>query len=167
MGLNLSKTVVDFLASHPEQKFTVRQIAQWIFKQYPSECEQKKIDSTFIADLVKQIAAEISSGRPALQKKNPQMKTTEGRPRKYYWTMKTDGEKVDEAETEGKEYKPISGAASYKESDLYPIVSNYLWSEFFIYSKRIEDRKSSNRKGSKGNRWLFPDLVGMEDLTAD
>ena len=170
MGLKLSKIVVDFLASHPEQKFTVRQIAQWIFKQYPSECEQKKSDSTSIesdADLVKQIAAEISSGRPALQKKNPQMKTTEGRPRKYYWTMKTDGAEVDEAETEGKEYNINSGAASFNESDLYPIVSNYLRSELFIYSKRIEDRRSSNRQGPKGNRWLFPDLVGMEDLTAD
>ena len=170
MGLKLSKIVVDFLASHPEQKFTVRQIAQWIFKQYPSECEQKKSDSTSIesdADLVQQIVAEIGSRRPALQKKNPRMKTTEGRPRKYYWTMKTDEAEVDEAETEGEEYNIISDAASFNESDLYPIVSNYLRSELFIYSKRIEDRRSSNRQGPKGNRWLFPDLVGMEDLTAD
>jgi hypothetical protein len=170
MGLKLSKIVVDFLASHPEQKFTVRQIAEWIFEQYPSECEQKKSDSTSIesdADLVQQIVAEIGSRRPALQKKNPRMKTTEGRPRKYYWTMKTDEAEVDEAETEGEEYNIISDAASFNESDLYPIVSNYLRSELFIYSKRIEDRRSSNRQGPKGNRWLFPDLVGMEDLTAD
>lgn len=170
MGLKLSKIVVDFLASHPEQKFTVRQIAEWIFEQYPSECEQKKSDSTSIesdADLVQQIVAEIGSRRPALQKKNPRMKTTEGRPRKYYWTMKTDEAEVDEAETEGEEYNIISDAASFNESDLYPIVSNYLRSELFIYSKRIEDRRSSNRQGPKDNRWLFPDLVGMEDLTAD
>ena len=170
MGLKLSKIVVDFLASHQEQKFTVRQIAEWIFEQYPSECEQKKSDSTSIesdADLVQQIVAEIGSRRQALQKKNPQMKTTEGRPRKYYWTMKTDEAEVDEAETEGEEYNIISDAASFNESDLYPIVSNYLRSELFIYSKRIEDRRSSNRQGPKGNRWLFPDLVGMEDLTAD
>ena len=170
MGLKLSKIVVDFLASHPEQKFTVRQIAEWIFEQYPSECEQKKSDSTSIesdADLVQQIVAEIGSRRPALQKKNPRMKTTEGRPRKYYWTMKTDEAEVDEAETEGEEYNIISDAASFNESDLYPIVSNYLRSELFIYSKRIEDSRSSNRQGPKGNRWLFPDLVGMEDLTAD
>ena len=95
------------------------------------------------------------------------MKTTEGRPRKYYWTMKTDEAEVDEAETEGEEYNIISDAASFNESDLYPIVSNYLRSELFIYSKRIEDRRYSNRQGPKGNRWLFPDLVGMEDLTAD
>ncbi len=81
--------------------------------------------------------------------------------------MKTDEAEVDEAETEGEEYNIISDAASFNESDLYPIVSNYLRSELFIYSKRIEDRRSSNRQGPKGNRWLFPDLVGMEDLTAD
>lgn len=170
MGLNLAKTVVDFLASRPEQKFTARQIAQWIFEEYPSECEQKKINSTFItsdADLIQQIVAEIGSQRPALQKRNPQVKTTEGRPRQYYWTTKTDQAEVDEAETEGKESPLISGAASLKESDLYPVVSEYLWSELGIYSKRIDERKSSNKQGPRGNKWLYPDLVGMEDLTAD
>lgn len=170
MGLNLAKTVVDFLASRPEQKFTARQMAQWIFEEYPAECEQKKINSTFIkndADLVQQIVAEIGSQRPALQKRNPQVKTTEGRPRQYYWTAKTDQAEVDEVETEGAEPKLVSGGASLKESDLYPVVSEYLWSEFSIYSKRVDEKKSSNKQGPKGNKWLYPDLVGMEDLTAD
>src|SRR5690606_20619051 len=132
--------------------------------------EQKKLNSTFItsdADLIQQIVAEIGSQRPALQKRNPQVKTTEGRPRQYYWTTKTDQAEVDEAETEGKESPLISGAASLKESDLYPVVSEYLWSELGIYSKRIDERKSSNKQGPRGNKWLYPDLVGMEDLTAD
>lgn len=64
-------------------------MAQWIFENFPAECQEKKANSTFIksdADLVQQIVAEISSQRPALQKRNPQVKTTEGRPRQYYWT---------------------------------------------------------------------------------
>lgn len=32
---------------------------------------------------------------------------------------------------------------------------------------RIDERKSSNKKEPQGNKWLYPDVVGMEDLTAD
>lgn len=103
MGLNLAKTVVDFLAERTEQKFTARQMAQWIFETFPAECQEKKANSYFIkndADLVQQIVAEIGSQRPALQKRNPQVKTTEGRPRQYYWTAKTDQAEVNELEDE-------------------------------------------------------------------
>src|SRR5690625_1066920 len=82
MGLNLAKTVVDFLAGRPEQKFTARQIAEWVIENYPTECQDKKSKSTFIqsdADLVQHLDAEIGSQRPALQKRNSQIKTTEGR----------------------------------------------------------------------------------------
>jgi uncharacterized protein len=50
MSLNLSKTVADFLAKHPEQKFTARQIAQWMFQQFPAECKEKKANSKTIKD---------------------------------------------------------------------------------------------------------------------
>lgn len=169
MGLNLAKTVVDFLAERTEQKFTARQMAEWIFENFPAECQEKKANSTFIkndADLVQQIVAEIGSQRPALQKRNPQVKTTEGRPRQYYWTAKTDQAEVNEAEDAGSDDLPVSGEFQ-KESDLYPLLSEYLWSELAVYSKRIDEKKSSNKHGPKGNKWLYPDLVGMEDLTAD
>jgi hypothetical protein len=32
---------------------------------------------------------------------------------------------------------------------------------------RIDEKRSSNRKGPQGNMWLYPDVVGMEDLTVD
>jgi hypothetical protein len=170
MQLNLGNTVIQYLKSKPEQKFTARQMAQWIFENFPAECQEKKANSTFIksdADLVQQIVAEISSQRPALQKRNPQVKTTEGRPRQYYWTEKSDQAEVTEAEDGGADAHPLSGGASLKESDLYPLLSEYLWSELRVYSKRIDEKKSSNKQGPRGNKWLYPDLVGMEDLTAD
>ena len=37
-------------------------------------------------DVIAQIAAEISAQRPLLQKKHPEIKTTEGRPKKYYFS---------------------------------------------------------------------------------
>ena len=36
-----------------------------------------------------------------------------------------------------------------------------------VFSMRIDEKKSSNSRGPKGNHWLHPDVVGMEDLGAD
>ena len=170
MSLNLAKTVVGFLVERPEQQFTARQMAQSILEHFPAECQEKKANSAVIKDdsgLVQQIVAEIGSQRPTLQKRNPQIKITEGRPRKYYWTDKTDQAEVTEAEEAGLDEQTNSSRASLKESDLYPVLSEYLRSELAVYSKRIDEKRSSNKHGPKGNKWLYPDLVGMEDLTAD
>ena len=40
MALNIPNSVVEFLKQHPEQKFTPKQIAEWIFETYPNECRQ-------------------------------------------------------------------------------------------------------------------------------
>ena len=48
-----------------------------------------------------------------------------------------------------------------------PQLSQYLWEEFGVYTKRIDEKRSSNKRGPNGNRWLYPDVVGMEDLGAD
>jgi uncharacterized protein len=111
--------------------------------------------------------ASIGAYRPALQKKNAQIKTTESRPRQYYWSEKSEQAEVAVVEDQGADEHLLSGGASIKESDLYPLLSEYLWSEFRVYSKRIDEKKSSNKHGPKGNKWLYPDVVGMEDLTAD
>jgi hypothetical protein len=170
MALSLGKTVVDFLAGQGEQRFTAREIAHWIFDNFPGECQEKKANSSFIktdADLVQQLVAEIGAQRPALQKRYPQLKTTEGKPRQYYWTERSDQAEIVEAEDAGAVSHLAAGGIALCEGDLYPLLSRYLWSEQRIYSKRIDERKSANRQGPRGNRWLYPDLVGMEDLTAE
>ena len=128
----------------------------------------KEASSIFIKTndrLLTQTVSEISSQRPAIQKRHPEIKTTEGRPRQYYWTSKTDLAEVIEAETTPS--TPRYAGSQLLESDLYPILSQYLWSELRVYSKRINETRSSNRLGPNGNKWLYPDVVGMEDLTAD
>ena len=97
MGLNLTKTVVEFLKDHAGQKFTARQMAQWILKEFPIECQEKKAKSMSIktdAELIQQIVAEIGSRRPRFQKHHREIKTTEGRPCQYYWTSKSDQAEV-------------------------------------------------------------------------
>jgi hypothetical protein len=93
----------------------------------------------------------------------PNLKTTEGRPRKYYFSEKSDSAEV--AAVESGVAAPVGKEdAKLGEHGLYPLLSSYLWAEFGVYSKRIDEKRSSNKRGPNGNRWLYPDLVGMEDL---
>lgn len=172
MALNLGKVVVDYLATHPEQKFSARQIAEWIFETYPAECQEKRSNSRgdYIktdADLVQQLVAEISSQRPRLQKRNPELKTTEGRPRKYYYSTMSDVAEVAAVESVVATPAADANGKSQGEHAMYPLLSLYLWEEFGVYSKRIDEKRSSNKRGPNGNRWLYPDVVGMEDLGAE
>jgi hypothetical protein len=172
MALSLAKNVLDCLKARSEEKLTARQIAEWIFQTYPAECQEKKSNSRgdylkTDADLVQQLVAEISSQRPRLQKRHPEFKTTEGRPRKYYYSEKSDVAEV--AAAEGVVAAPTIGIndAELRELAMYPLLSLYLWEEFGVYSKRIDEKRSSNKRGPNGNRWLYPDVVGMEDLGAE
>jgi hypothetical protein len=170
MALNLSKAVLGYLKDRPEEKLTARQIAEWILVTFPDECQAKKLSSQYMstdAELVQQLVAEIGSQRPRLQKRHPELKTTEGRPRKYYYSEKSDVAEV--AAAEGMVAAPTadSGDAKLGEYAMYPLLSLYLWEEFGVYSKRIDEKRSSNKRGPNGNRWLYPDVVGMEDLGAE
>jgi len=139
MAINLANTVVEFLQQNPEQKFTAREIANWIFETYPDECRQKQKRSTATVNpldnetaLLQQIVAEIGSQRPRLQKCYPKVKTTEGRPRKYYFTESTGSAEIDHAESHAASAATkINGSVVVvKEHNLYPILSEFLWSEF-------------------------------------
>lgn len=174
MALNIPQTVTDFLLKHPEQKFTAKDMAIWIFETYPEECRQKKKRSTATVipidnddALVQQIAAEIGAMRPRIQKKHPNIKTTEGRPRKYYYTEASDSAEVDRAETQAEGPAISDQPVALREHDLYPLLADFLTSELSVFAKRIDERRSTNSRGPGGNKWLYPDLVGMEDLSAD
>lgn len=170
MALNLAKAVLECLKARPEEKLTARQIAEWIFATFPDECQAKKQNSQYVStdtELVQQLVAEISSQRPRLQKRHPELKTTEGRPRKYYYSKKSDIAEVAAAESAVVAPTVNTNDAKLGEHALYPLFSLYLWEEFGVYSKRVDEKRSSNKRGPNGNRWLYPDVVGMEDLGAE
>ena len=150
MALNLAKTVLDYLRDNQNQKFTAREIAVWIYETYPEECQEKKLRSDSLQsedDLVQQIVREIASQRPRLQNRHPQLKTTEGRPRKYYFTEQSESEEVNAAEAQPQN-STVSQGSKTKEHDLYPLLSEYLFTEFSLYSKRIDEKRSSNKRGA-------------------
>lgn len=168
MSLNLRETVLTFLQQNPERRFTAREIATWIFETYPDKCQEKQERSTATvvpldsdSALIQQLSAEIGSKRPRWQKKYPNLKTTESRPRQYYYTEQTDDAEITEAE------EPSDQLMAVREHNLYPLLTAFLRDELNIYTKRVNEKRSTNDRGQNGNKWLYPDLVGMEDLSAD
>ncbi len=171
MSLNLANTVITFLKDRPDEKFTARQIAEWVFQTFPEECQAKKAKSLYVKsddDLIRQIQSEVGP-RMMDSKKAVQIKTTEGRPRKYYFTGKSDEDEVARAESEVETTGDTSSAqpAKVKEVDLYPALASWLRAEHGLYAMRIDEKRSSNQRGPNGNKWLYPDLVGMEDLSTE
>ena len=173
--LRLRDTVFAYLKNHAGEKFTARQIAEWIFATYPEECDEKRRNSTQNLDdneaFVQQLCSEIGAHRLGTQKKYPQIKITEERPRKYYYSTQTADAEVEQAEagqkTVGDKHSVASPSARLDEHDLYPLLVRYLLDEHGVFSMRIDEKKSSNRRGTNGNHWLHPDVVGMENLSAE
>ncbi len=168
--LDLVKRTAAYLRQNSERKFTAREIAEWVVDTYPEECAAKaKRSRNKTQDITGQIANETTSNFDSLQKKWPRIKATEDRPRKFYWTALSDSEEVD------REEEPPSDALQYeinapkkpKEKDLYPKLIEFLKSELDIFGWRIDERKSKNSYGIGGNEWLYPDVVGMENLIQD
>jgi hypothetical protein len=171
MALNLRQTVVDFLKLKEEERFSAREIAQWIFENFSEACEEKrqqsKQDLTSDLALIQQLSAEISTNRSDIQKRHPQVKTTESRPRQYYYSTLSDKDEVARVESGDPQAKAQTGKPpKLLEHELYPLLCTYLNTEFHIFPKRIDEKKSSNKQGPNGNKWLYPDIVGMEDLSS-
>ena len=169
----LLEKILACLKDSPEKRFTGSQIAKWIFENYPKDCEEKRQRSNdairYGGDeaLIKQITSEIGVGT---LKKTSEVKITEGRPRKYYYTELPDDDAEltdDGASTKSNVDVNNDEKNGISEKDLYPILSDFLLSEFNVYSKRIDEKTSSNTHGKRGNKWLHPDLVGIKTLNAD
>ena len=173
MALPVQKIVVEFLQDRKDQKFTAREIAEWIFETYPDECRKKQatskakinpLDSE--AKFLTQLASEVGACRRYWEKSHPKIKITED-PRTYYFTELTDSEEIDLAESNEAPPTSKTNKPAVKEHDLYPLLFEFLLSELEIYSKRIDEKRSVNSKGAGGNKWLYPDLVGVENLSGD
>ncbi len=165
--MKLIAAVAECLQAHPSERLKARQIANWMWSTYPADCRAKLERSSSLKteeDLRQQLVAEIGANRPTITDRYPQIRTTEGRPRLYYWT-----EQTEEAEVAAVEpmtvVSPVERSA--RELELYPMLGLYLSAEFGLHAQRIDEKRSANKRGPQGNRWLYPDLVALEDLTAD
>ena len=166
-----TERVAELLRSKPGEAFTARALAAWLLKSFPHECRQKMERSKnqrlkTEVDLIQQLAAEI---QPRNFSKDPCIKTIEERPLRFYYSERSDEEELALIE---KDNQPSLGTTPtmempLSEADLYSLLAQYLAAEFDLYTKRIDEKRSSNRRGLSGNIWLYPDMVSLENLTRD
>ena len=164
--LNLVETVYSFLKDHPDQRFTARQIAEWILKHKHQAVQAKKQRSQVINTdeaLLDQLVREISAYRPRLQRRYSEIKDSEERPRKYYYSGICDTESGDGAGKKLNKHGQTQKKEQH-EAALYPLLPIFLQNEFGVYVKRIDEKTSSNNKGKGANQWLYPDFVGIQDI---
>ncbi|MFQ1701804.1 COG2958 family protein [Loktanella agnita] len=170
-NFSITKFVPEYLRANPDVRFTARQIAIWIMETHPEAVENKRKKSAARKTpldtddaMLQQIVAEIGAQRKGLEGRHA-IRTTEGRPRKFFYSDKSELEEVAENAVSDLIGNEQTQGVKHSEHDLYPLFRDYLHNEHQVICKRIDERKSSNNRGSNGNRWLFPDIVGMEDLS--
>lgn len=165
MSLDLRNTVVQILKDNIGKKLTARELANEIFRRKPKDFEEKRMKGGFETDneCLSQIVAEIGASKDGIIKKDPHVRLTEERPRKFHYEPNTT--KENEQVITG------SVASVFEDNDdeyaLYPKLCAFLYSNNNIYPKRIDEKTSSNNKGRKGNIWLHPDIVGLEFLASN
>ena len=140
MALNLSKTVVDILKRNPGKYFTARQLAEWIWANKNAEClaKMERSKATVVPinteeALLSQLVAEIGAYKKRIFALSPNIKITAERPRKYYYSEKTDVQEIKDAEK-------VSKTNGQPEHDSYPLLCEYLYNELNIYPKRIDEK---------------------------
>lgn len=151
-------------------RLTSKQIAKKVFELFPEDCEAKRNRSNVVStddELIGQIAAEFGVFWRKVVDENPNIQFIETRPREFYYDQNelsaTDGLIPEQKELDGQQ----ALRASLTEHDLYPMLGEILFTELRCFSMRIDEKASSNQNGAKGNRWLFPDVVGMIPLSSN
>lgn len=151
--LSQPQKIVAFLQSNALQKFTARQIAIAITEKYPNDYQNKKAKFADEKSFIQQIVAEIGSHKESIWKICPQIQMQDKpRPRLFWY----ENQSINHIANNNEE--------KYSEHDLYPKLMQFLSEELKLYCLRIDEKRSKNNRGTKGNQWLHPDIVGMQAM---
>ena len=145
----LKKAILEFLCKESKSKksFSSRQIAEKIAKKYPKKYGGEKKE-------LKQLIGEVSC-MLTRDITDPQLEIiTDPKPQRYRWVKK--GTEITEEESETQD----------GEKDLYEPLIEYLKQEWRMHAKPIDHEKSTKREDAN-NKWLHPDIVGVEILDSN
>ncbi len=164
--LSQVKKVVEFLKQNPNTRFTARDIAENITRIYAEDYAEKSNNPRFTNDneFITQIVAEIGSSKKRIEKLNGNIHFQDKPRPRVYWYQNNDKNIIHDQKNTQTE---ISKEKEFSEHDLYPILIDYLTSELNLYCKRIDEKRSTNSRGSGGNKWLHPDIVAIEPVDKD
>lgn len=156
----IKEVLSDFQESVPAKK-----IAEIMVQRFPQYAEKKRNNVRYRNDyhdreLLKQITAEITRSTPTLYNEGVTIDRN-ARPIRFFYNLgEHTPEKLPEREIIVEDNHDQK--ESFYEADLYPILGSFLKEKLNIYSRRIDEKKSKNNRGPRGNIWLHPDVVGLE-----
>lgn len=161
MSIPLAKMVIEILKGEPKRKFIANELAVRVWEIYKAELLPKRNNPRFKTDedLVAQLQAEIGSQKEAIKKAKGIIVEEQTRPKVYFYDEDYNPQ-IENITTNNSDINDTS----VLEKDLYPILADYLFFENGVFSKRIDEQKSKNNRGPNGNKWLHPDVVGIEIL---
>ena len=172
--MSFTRELIKFLKNNAEKKFTVPEVTEKMHDDFfngnlagdtiPLKMRQgfkdaKKNNQKISKDLRDRFKRNIYISLNTRAKKQEIEKDQEEGRLRYYFTNKTQDEKIKESEKD-------SGSKEYSEADLYEILADYLKS-IDIGNKRINETNSSNIRGPGGNHWLYPDLIGIQRVVQE
>lgn len=157
----LHEVVADAVRANPDRQFAPEQIARLIVEMHPDRFKRKEQSLGGREPLVWQLTREIYAQRGTIVRRHPDIAVdVSKRPLRIY--------AVTEAASDETETEVLPAAQSeenkkeeLKEHSLYEPLQRFLADEMMIFTKRIRESTSSNRRGKQGNKWLHPDVVGM------
>ncbi len=158
--IDFNNEIINFLRENPKQIFKMKDLALEMKKRFPkqaSDKEKRTVHKNGTTDFVSQFTSELCANRRhIILKREPNIRCLEKPLRLGYFDNEAELESTNSDAEE-----------NFLEKDLYPIIINklYLRSDQ-IFSMRIDEKKSKNSKGFKGNKWLHPDIVGAQDLSS-
>ena len=162
--LSQPQRIVQILKAQPQQKMTARQIAELLVQQYPADYAKKRNNPRFKHDndFISQIVAEIGSTKDSIFKASERILWQDNPKPRVYWYDEHVIEHTIVQEIEDTNDASLENA--FTEHDLYPVLVEYLHSEHHLYCQRINEKRSRNNRGEKGNHWLHPDIVAMQAI---
>ena len=175
MKLSQAQKALEFLKSNPNQKFTVRFIADKLIATYPQDYIEKRNNIKFENNegaFKQKVIRELYSIFPDLIQNNPCVKYQEKpSPRQYWYEPPSNLSPITGIDfhnsliidAEDNNPPPIQEKI-FSEYDLYPVLIEYLSQELNLLTLRIDEKRSSNTRGQNGNQWLHPDIVAMQAL---
>lgn len=163
MQKSLADRVVEILRENPDVRLTPLDLARRYIEKFSDTAEE--ILGRSNEDLTKERLIEKRIYRyheRIIELGEEKIKIEVSRPRKYYYTEEDDEQEI---EKEGDTVAPSSTSKKSEEQSYVPFMQ-FLQDEMGLYCKRIDDKKSKKRDIGV-NKWLHPDIVGLEYLSGD
>lgn len=161
----LHELVAKALRQNPDRQLSPEQIAEVLIETYPERFEQKQRSLGGRSQLLWQLTREIYAQRPKIVRQHVDIAVdVSKRPLRMFVAGDAALNQSAEVEDEGAAEEPAADERpgdELREHALYEPLQRFLADDLRVFSKRIREGTSKNRRGRNGNKWLHPDIVGM------